>query len=154
MKTPISRTVADGKTTLEPIRGPEVGSRCWLRGEVSHMNSVLSGFSWSRLADIQSATAVRHPVIFCSRAPTSASCYWAWCNTVTTSPSPCHKVSHSEWPLPLWALRDFWMAPYFVTFTKTICMDHKTAFIKSILWPLQKPVFTRASDAAACTMRA
>jgi len=65
------RTVADSETTLEPIRGPEVGSQCWLRGEVSHMNSVLSEFSWSRLANIQSATTIRHLVTFCSRAPTS-----------------------------------------------------------------------------------
>jgi len=42
MKTPRSRTFADGETKVERIKGPEVGSRCWLRAVVSHMNSVLS----------------------------------------------------------------------------------------------------------------
>jgi len=33
MKTPRSRTVAEGETTLEPIRGPEVGSLTPRRGK-------------------------------------------------------------------------------------------------------------------------
>ena len=67
MKTPRSWTVADGETKVEPIKGPEVGSRWWLRAVVSHMNSVLSEFSWSRLVDIQSATDFRRAVTLCTR---------------------------------------------------------------------------------------
>ena len=48
---------------VQHIITSEEGSRCWLRLVVSHMKSVLSQFSCSRLTCIQSATARTHSLM-------------------------------------------------------------------------------------------
>ena len=75
MKTPRSRTVEDVVITVKPIKGPKVGSRCWLRVVLSHMNSVYP-HKWSpvsyRSRVGQGKFAGRRPTFFrCATQPTN-----------------------------------------------------------------------------------